>query len=284
MREIAERKKYAVLLRCPHRDEDTWVVLPDRTETLDQILSMSFDFVCSIHGVQREIPIAANEQGPPPAVQRVLRHQQEKKARTPGKDLRAGPRIYMRIPVRVYGWVSSKGAFHEETNTIIVNPGGCLVQLYTRVELGDMLFVVNKTSSQELQCRVAYTEPEGIDGARIGLAFKSPQALFWKSDRVRARVPAQIQVTVRGKDRRGEPYVQSAYTIDISEKGARLQGLEGVANSGEIIEVKRGWHKAKYRVVWIGPPGTPAANQVGLMCMEDGKNIWGSALPVDKRK
>ncbi len=58
-------KNYAVLLRCPMQDQDTWVVLQDRTETLQQILGMPWDFECSIHGVQRELPVAANENGPP---------------------------------------------------------------------------------------------------------------------------------------------------------------------------------------------------------------------------
>jgi hypothetical protein len=142
--------------------------------------------------------------------------------------------------------------------------------------------VVNKGSGMEQQCRVAYAEPETVDGARIGLAFKAPLEGFWKVPRQKRRTSAQIQVSVRGVDRKGDPYVQSAYTIDISEKGACLEGLGGVAVSGEIVEVKRGWRKARYRVVWVGPPGTSRASQVGIVCLEDNKNIWGGSLPSEK--
>jgi hypothetical protein len=265
------RKNYAVLLRCPQRDEDTWVVLENRTETLEEILRTPVDFECSVHGVQREIPVAANEKGPPVG--------QRSQKRASGQDQRSSARLMLRVPVQVYGWVRSKGAFHEETHTSVVNSGGCLVKVSTPVEIGDMLFLVNRVSQKELQCRVAYVEHGGLE-ASVGLAFKTTMEGFWRINRQRPRVAKAIQVWVRGVDRKGDPFVQSAYTIDISDKGARLDGLGGITGRGETIEVKNGWHKARYRVVWIGPPGTPQANQVGICCMESsGKHIWGTSLP-----
>ena len=170
-------KNYAVLLRCPHQDEDTWVVLQDRSETLEQVLAVPWDFECSVHGVQREIPVAANDKGPPV----VSSPERPKKLRevASGTKKRSGVRLYLRVPVQVYGWVQSKGAFHEETFTMVVNSGGCLVVLSARVGLGDMLFVVNKATNQELECRVAYVEQELQDRAKVGLAFKAPMECFW---------------------------------------------------------------------------------------------------------
>ena len=62
-RERKVGKNYAVRLRCPYRDEDSWVVLQNRTETLDEVLRTPWDFECSLHGVQREIPLEATEKG-----------------------------------------------------------------------------------------------------------------------------------------------------------------------------------------------------------------------------
>ena len=279
MRGTLTGKNYAVLLRCPMQDQDTWVVLQDRTETLQQILAMPWDFECSIHGVQRELPVAANENGPPTNLKPLLPVAKPAvKPQRKGPETRTGPRLSLQVPVLVYGWVRSKGAFHEETSTIVLNAGGCLVELSAKVELGDMLFISNRASRQELECRVVFVEKQLQGTAKVGLAFKIPTATFWRVNRTKPRLPRTIRVWVRGVDRKGDPFTQSAYTIDISEKGARLEGVGNITKAGETLELKRGWSKARYRVVWIGPPGTPQANQIGICCMEDNKNLWSSDL------
>jgi hypothetical protein len=270
------KKNYAVLLRCPHRDQDTWVVLENRKETMEEILGMPWDFECTTHGVQHEMPVSASENGPPIG--------QPKAKKNTSDAMRASARVHLTVPVRVYGWVRSKGAFHEESTTSVINSGGCLVFLETKVDMGDMLFVVNRASNQEQQCRVAYVEEEGL-GAKVGLAFKAPVERFWQMNQNRPRIAKTIEVLVKGFDRKGNPFTQTTFTIDISERGARLEGLGGIIGAGETIEIKNGWKKARYRVMWIGPPGTPEANQVGICCMEDNKNIWGASLPTPvKRK
>ena len=96
-----------------------------------------------------------------------------------------------------------------------------------------------------------------------------------------------IQVWVRGTDRSGNPFVQSAHTIDIGRSGARLDGVGYLTGPGEIVQVKRGWRKAQFRVIWIGQLGTPQANQVGVCCLEGDKDIWRVPLPeseTDKAK
>jgi hypothetical protein len=271
------KKNYAILLRCPYGDEDSWIVLQDRSETIEEVLAIPWDFECSVHGVQRELPVAANQKGPPLS-RPASRRRAAAATKAPGAKQRSSARLSLKIPVQVYGWVRSQGAFHEEATTSVVNSGGCLVFLDTKVEMGDSLFVVNRASGRELECRVAYIESESL-GAKVGLAFKSPAEGFWRIQRQRPRFAKSLRVWVRGLDRKGDPFLQSAYTIDISEKGARLEGLGGLTSTGETIEVKHGWRKARYRVTWIGPPGTATANQVGLCCMEE-SNIWGGALPA----
>jgi len=284
MRGTATGKNFAVLLRCPMQDQDTWVVLQDRSETLQQILAMQWDFECSIHGVQRELPVAANENGPPTNVKPDPPAAKTTKVRKSGVEQRAGTRVSLQVPVLVYGWTRSKGTFHEETSTIVLNAAGCLVELSATVELGDMLFVSNRASHQELECRVVHIAPQAQRKAKVGLAFKVATAGFWRVNRGKPRLPKTIRVWVRGVDRKGDPFTQSAYTIDISEKGARLEGVGTITKPGETIELKRGWSKARYRVVWIGPPGTSQANQIGICCMEDNKNIWGGDLPVPAKR
>ena len=44
--------------------------------------------------------------------------------------------------------------------------------------------------------------------------------------------------------------------------------------------MRYGTEKARFKVVWIGKPGTPQEGQVGLLCLEKGKFIWGVTAPT----
>ena len=68
-----------------------------------------------------------------------------------------------------------------------------------------------------------------------------------------------------------------AYTVDITDIGARLGGLRTQLQLGMIVSLQRGSHKAKFRVVWVREL---AANelQAGVECLEPGSNFWGVNL------
>jgi hypothetical protein len=267
-------QNYAVRLRCPYGDEESWVVLEKREETLEQILKTHWDFECSVHGVQRELPLEANHKGPPLA-SRSERTGPAKPAAQ--RKQRSSRRLSLKVPVLVYGWVQSQGSFHEETTTLVVNASGGLLSLTTKVEVGDTLFLVNKATHLEQECRVAYVQRGAGGGGEVGIAFTRKAPGFWRINRKQPRMAKILKVWVRGVDPNGNPFVQSAYTVDVSQGGARLNGLGYVTRPGEVIEVKRGWHKARFRVVWIGQMGTLQANEIGILCLEDNKNIWGRA-------
>lgn len=93
------------------------------------------------------------------------------------------------------------------------------------------------------------------------------------------RIEMQLRVKVRGMDRNGNPFVQHTHTVDVSRRGARLDWLGCLRGAGETIEVRRGRRKARFRVIWVGQIGTPEGSQVGIACLESGKNIWGAELP-----
>lgn len=264
-------KDYAVRLRCPYRDEDSWVILQNREETLDQVLSTPWDFECSLHGVQTSMPLEATEKRPARSGKPQANPEQRSKPRT---DQRSSSRASLQIPVVVYGWAKNQGAFHEQTRTLLVNASGGLVTLSAKVEPGEALFVVNKNTHEEQECRVAYVQPAPDGKTKVGLAFKRPVPGFWRNNPRKARIAKIIQVWVRGIDRSGNPFVQNAHTIDIGKTGARLDGVGYLTGPGEIVQVKRGWRKARFRVVWIGSMGTAEANQIGICCMEDDKDIW----------
>jgi hypothetical protein len=115
----------------------------------------------------------------------------------------------------------------------------------------------------------------------VGLAFLKPVPNFWRKTRGSARASQTFRVFVRGKDRNGNPFSQSSYTMDISEDGARLDNVAYLTAPGEVIEVKRRWHgKARFRVAWIGQLGTSESNQIGICTMDSGRLPWRVKVPA----
>ena len=98
--------------------------------------------------------------------------------------------------------------------------------------------------------------------------------------RCEPRHSLESPVRVFGIDSAGKPINQTAWTLDVSKRGARLKGVPCWSGPGETIGVRCGTEKARYKVVWIGQQGTAAEGQVGLLCLESGKFIWGIAPPV----
>ena len=276
-------RTFAIRMSCPMGDSDTWVTLSNREETFEQILQQSWDFKCREHGAQRGIPREVLEvapvDGPEPA-KKTKAVFAELLPSAPAKRIpRSSPRMALRVPVTIYGFAGKSGAFHEETETVMVNSSGGLVTLKARLELGDTVFLVHKSSHQELEVRVAYLDRYSDRETRVGLAFKQPVSNFWRKNRRKPRVPKSMRVVVKGTDSKGHRFAQSAYTVDLSQDGARLEGIGFLTSPGQTIEVRRYWRKANFRVIWIGQVGTKEANQVGVFSLQSDRNIWRVQLP-----
>jgi hypothetical protein len=268
---------FVVRLECPYGDRDQVVTLEGRKETLPQILDTPWDFECPVHGLQKEIPAEGSEK-------RLWTGNKSRKNElaAPAKVVpspRASTRISLHVPVLVYGWSNNDGSFHEETSTILINASGALVPLTAKVALGATVFLVNKSTQCEQECRVAYLGTDAKGKRRAGVAFVQPLPNFWRVPRRESRIAKTIRVSVKGVDRSGNSYVQSAQALDVSRHGARLDGVGFVTWPGETIVVKRRWRSASFRVLWVGAPGTPQADQVGLFALEPNKSIWGVDFP-----
>ena len=273
-------KDFIIRLRCPYGDDDRTVLLRNRDESLAQILDTSWDFECPVHGVQREIPLSGTEK-----LQNGGSRSRRSSAPAEGgaqplpeqAKPRISPRISIRIPVLAYGWSREEISFHENTMTLLVNASGGLITLKVKVNVGDTIFVVNQSTQAEQECRVAYVSPEYEGNSRVGFAFKRQSPSFWKIDRREVRISKPVRVWVYGKDRTGQKFSQSAMAVDISKNGAKLDGVGYLTWPGEVIEVKRGWKTARFRVIWVGEPG-PQSGQAGIHLLDTGKNIWGVVL------
>jgi len=275
---------FAIRLRCPLCEADSWVTLADRQETYEQIQKQTWDFKCREHGAQRGAPkevigVAPLDDLPPSTQKSALTFGNPISTETTKRIPRSSERMPLRIPVVIYGFTKNCGAFHEETETQTVNGSGALVMLKTKLALGDSVFLMQKGSGLEQEVRVVYLDAYTDRETKVGLAFKHPIPDFWRRSRKQHRVPKMLRVVVKGTDSRGHPFKQSSYTIDLSQDGARLDGIGFLTSPGQTIEVHRLWRKKKYRVIWIGHVGTSEANQVGIFGLQNEKDIWRVEFP-----
>ncbi len=98
--------------------------------------------------------------------------------------------------------------------------------------------------------------------------------------RSECRISQELPVRIYGTDGAGKPVNETAWTLDVSPRGARLKGLPHWSGLGEIVTIRHGDEKARFRVMWIGEHGTAREGQVGVLCMDNGRSIWGM-LPVN---
>ena len=67
---------------------------------------------------------------------------------------------------------------------------------------------------------------------------------------------------------------QNCCTYEISTHGARLVAPPGIKVVGQTIWLQRQSRRARYKVVWIGEPGTSLSGQVGVETLEPSNVIW----------
>jgi len=97
--------------------------------------------------------------------------------------------------------------------------------------------------------------------------------------RAELRSLQESPVRIFGLDNSGQAINVSAWTVDVSRHGARVRGVRDWSAPGETVGVRYGLEKARFRIVWVGAPGTTHYGQVGLHCVEAGKYIWGISAP-----
>ena len=74
-----------------------------------------------------------------------------------------------------------------------------------------------------------------------------------------------------------------AYTLDATDRGVRLAGLEADVKVDDVIEIHNRTKRALFRIVWIKPSDKASERQIGAVCVEE-KNIWSVDFPADAQE
>lgn len=88
-----------------------------------------------------------------------------------------------------------------------------------------------------------------------------------------------VPVRIFGLDASGKPVNCECATVDISMHGVRVAGVQHWKRPGEIVGLRHGAEKGRFRIVWIGQTGTEYDSQIGLQAVEVSNHFWGLNMP-----
>lgn len=92
---------------------------------------------------------------------------------------RRSERVLIDVPVVVRGESTENLAFEEETFTVTVNAHGALLMLASPVALGQHVRLINQTSHEEHDARVAYKGADHAGLSQVGVEFAQACPGFW---------------------------------------------------------------------------------------------------------
>jgi hypothetical protein len=86
----------------------------------------------------------------------------------------------------------------------------------------------------------------------------------------------RLRIKVKGTDGRGNRFQQTAFTHNVSARGARITQVPPFLYPAATIDVEYRGRRSRFRVVWVGGL---ANDEVGLLSLEPSRCIWGTPLP-----
>jgi hypothetical protein len=97
------------------------------------------------------------------------------------------------------------------------------------------------------------------------------------------RISVTLPVLLTGTDESGRPLDQRVTTVNISRRGAMLEGIYGRLRPGDRVDLARGHKKEQFRVAWVGEAGTTSDGQIGVAAVEPNTSFWDQDLELGKQ-
>jgi hypothetical protein len=94
------------------------------------------------------------------------------------------------------------------------------------------------------------------------------------------RINVILPVLLTGMDESGRPLDQRVTTVNISRRGALLEGIYGRLRPGDRVVLARGNKKEQFRVAWVGEAGTPSDGQIGVAAVDPNTTFWERDLEL----
>jgi hypothetical protein len=92
---------------------------------------------------------------------------------------RRSQRLYLQVRVLIEGKLTNKSPFSEETQTIVVNAHGALVEMNSCPDQSQSVTMQNLRTTEKIDCTVKLVTPAGPGKFNAALEFKIPNPGFW---------------------------------------------------------------------------------------------------------
>jgi hypothetical protein len=129
------------------------------------------------------------------------------------------------------------------------------------------LFRTGATLSKEQFLLELEKHQLAVPGRAPELSLSEPSIHQRREPRIAVALPVQVW----GYDARQESFHQTTSVIDVSHRGARIGGAPFQLKAGDVVHLVSGGQDARFRVIWVGEPGTPQEGQVGLQSLTTDK-------------
>lgn len=99
--------------------------------------------------------------------------------------------------------------------------------------------------------------------------------------RTEERTPLRLTALVWGSDDAGHMFMETVQTLDISPMGARLRKLQHPVQVGSILGIQNGGKQGRFEVIWVGEDGSEREGEIGVRCIQIGRETKKSILYID---
>jgi hypothetical protein len=100
--------------------------------------------------------------------------------------------------------------------------------------------------------------------------------------RAEARIAIAVPVRVSGIDAKGNTFTESACTLDLSQRGVRLDRADFLRAPGQRVVLQHKESRATFIVAWIGELGSARHGQAGLRLANPAEQSWALAMLLEQ--
>ncbi len=83
-----------------------------------------------------------------------------------------------------------------------------------------------------------------------------------------------LPVRILGTDPTGRTFNEVGHTLDVNGAGVRLGKLTTGVKPGDELILQYRSNRGRFLVRWVGPPRSAVEGQVGLECLDSGRQMW----------
>ena len=84
----------------------------------------------------------------------------------------------------------------------------------------------------------------------------------------------ELVVSVVGRDKMGESFIQDAIASSVSIGGALLSGIGRELRTADLMRVEHAGRKARFRIVWVRNSQSQQLTQAAVQLLEGEESPW----------